>query len=247
MRLPWILPLLLAAPPLVPGAAGIRVLVIAGGAPTHDIDLFTETIRKIPGTKVMPARFKDNAGALLSPESAGKFDAMLFYDMPQVAEPHWKGWMALLEKGMPTVFMHQSIGSYESVPDTDQIFGGAVCFLWRNSTTPRPCPGKPLGWSLENLRFRVRIADPSHPITRGMQDFEIVDEAYRYFYVRPDVHVLLTTDEPMNESRIAWTHRYKNSPVVYLQLGHGREAYENPSFLRLVERSIRWVTGRLAD
>ena len=80
-----------------------------------------------------------------------------------------------------------------------------------------------------------------------MSDFDIKDETYRNIYVRPDVHVLLTTDEPTNESRIGWTLRYGNSPIVYLQLGHGRDAYENPNFRRLVERSIRWVTGRLED
>jgi hypothetical protein len=95
--------------------------------------------------------------------------------------------------------------------------------------------------------FRVRIADPAHPITKGMSDFGIKDETYRNIYVRPDVHVLLTTDEPTNESRIGWTLRYGNSPIVYLQLGHGRDAYENPNFRRLVERSIRWVTGRLEN
>ena len=235
---------LLIAPGWLSGAGLIRVLAITGG---HDEKRLLETLRSIGGITVAEARFKQNAETMLVPAAARNFDVMLFYDMSQDPEPQWKGWMELLEKGMPTLFLHHTLGSYEGVPDTDQIFGGSVCFSWRWRAVPRPCAGKPAGTSLEDLTFRVRIADATHPITRGMSDFQITDESYRYFYVRNDVHVLLTTDEPTSESRIGWTHRYKNSPVVYIQLGHDHVAYENPNFRRLVERSIRWLAGRLDD
>jgi type 1 glutamine amidotransferase len=54
----------------------------------------------------------------------------------------------------------------------------------------------------------------------------------------------LTTDHPTSGKVIAWAHRYKNSPVVYIQLGHGPEAYNNPNYRTLVARSIHWVAGR---
>ena len=244
MRLGWIALLLLTAAPWLGAAGEIRLLVIAGG---HGEKGWREMFQSMPGIQVTYASFRQNGGVMLAPERAKDFDAMLFYEAQQDAEPHWKGWMQVLEKGMPTVFLHHTLGSYESVPDTDQIFGGSVCWSWRWRAVPLPCAGKPAGTSLDDLPIRVRIADPAHPITKNMRDFDIVDESYKNYYVRPDVHVLLTTDEPTSESRIGWTHRYKNSPIVYLELGHNDKAFENANYRRLVERSIRWVVGKLDD
>jgi type 1 glutamine amidotransferase len=33
--------------------------------------------------------------------------------------------------------------------------------------------------------------------------------------------------------------------VVYIQLGHGREAHQNPDYQELVHRAILWSAGRL--
>jgi type 1 glutamine amidotransferase len=78
-----------------------------------------------------------------------------------------------------------------------------------------------------------------------MSDFDITDEIYNYYDVKPGVHVLLTTDHPGSGKVIAWTHTYQKSPVVYLLLGHDHTAYQNPNYRRLVERAILWVGGRL--
>jgi type 1 glutamine amidotransferase len=91
----------------------------------------------------------------------------------------------------------------------------------------------------------VHIADKEHPITRGLQDFDIFDETYNHFTVNTGVHVLLTVNHPDSGKVIAWTHKYKNSPIVYLQLGHGPSAYENPNFRRLLEQSLRWVASEM--
>ena len=93
----------------------------------------------------------------------------------------------------------------------------------------------------------VHIADTDHPITRGLKDFQIHDETYKYYDTDPAARVLLTTDHPKSDPELAWVKQYGNSRVVYLQLGHDHLAYENPSYRTLVARSIRWTAGRAAD
>lgn len=77
-----------------------------------------------------------------------------------------------------------------------------------------------------------------------MSAFEILDEVYGGYEVLPDSKALLTTDHPANVRTPAWWRTYGASRVVYLQLGHDRQACENPSFRRLLANTIGWVAGR---
>jgi hypothetical protein len=88
------------------------------------------------------------------------------------------------------------------------------------------------------------VADPNHPVTRGLSDFTILDETYGGFEVKPGSHILLTTEEPTSTRNIAWVKEYGRSRVVYIQLGHDHHAYENPNFRKLLAQAIRWVGKR---
>ncbi len=91
------------------------------------------------------------------------------------------------------------------------------------------------------------MADPAHPITNGLNTFEIHDETYDRCEVDPTVRVLLTTNHPRNNKELVWVKKYRNSRVCYIQLGHDHHAYENPNYRLLVARGIRWAAGRPAD
>ncbi len=73
---------------------------------------------------------------------------------------------------------------------------------------------------LLDKKFKVHVADPNHPITRGLKDYDFVDETYDRVSVDPGVHALLTTDEPTSEKLIGWTKTYAKSKVCYFQSGH---------------------------
>jgi hypothetical protein len=212
----------------------IRLLILTGGHAFEEPQFF-QAFDAMKDIRYVHARFTKDAERRLTPAGASEFDAMLFYDMHQDPEPHWKFWIELLDRGMPSVFMHHALGSYAKVPQYLDIVGGRARF------TLKPIPGEISTFFLHDQDMRIHIADPSHPITEGLQDFTIRDECYRGFYVRPDARVLLTTDHPANNHEVAWTYRYGNSNIVYLQLGHDHAAYENPNFRTLVSRSIRWA------
>jgi type 1 glutamine amidotransferase len=60
----------------------------------------------------------------------------------------------------------------------------------------------------------------------------------------PGLEVLLTTNHPTSDPPLAWIGPWQKSRVVYIQLGHGREAHENPWYRELVARAVRWSAGR---
>lgn len=214
----------------------LRLLVVTGG---HDYEegAFNQLFSEMQNVSSTHARFGQGAEAKLKLENAGSYDVMLFYDMNQAHEPHHQNWLKVLEHGKPTVFLHHALGSYVNWDHYGDIVGGRANFgrnvvEWAPNTKFQ-----------HDVIFRVHIADPNHPITRGLKDFEIFDETYNHFAVNPGVHVLLTTDHPTSGRILGWTHRYKKSPIVYLQLGHGPSAYNNPNFRALLTRSIRWVAA----
>lgn len=77
--------------------------------------------------------------------------------------------------------------------------------------------------------------------------FVIHDETYKDLWISPRVLVLLRTDNPTSDGPVAWVSSYPKARIVYVQLGHGREAHQNPSFRRLVHNAVRWAAGRPTD
>jgi hypothetical protein len=135
--------------------------------------------------------------------------------------------------------LHHALADYLNWPEATKIIGGKFYIASK--------PGeRNSGWK-EGQQVHVRIADPNHPITRFMKDFDIQDETYKDYDILPECKPLLFSDNPTSDKVIAWTHTYARSPVAYIQLGHGPAAYTNPSYRRLVAQAIRWAAGRLPD
>jgi len=176
----------------------------------------------------------------LTPESAEPYDALIFYDMwPEITPEQQSAFLNILRQGKGIVSLHHTIISYRNWEEYPNIIGG------RYSPEPQIRDGVeiPAGTFKHGVQFTVNIADPNHPITQGLQDFEIVDETYNNFWVSKDAHVLLTTEHPDSGPVIGWTNHYGNSKVVYIQLGHDELAYGNESYRRLVHQAICWAAG----
>jgi len=221
----------------------LRVLVITGG---HDYEVpqFNAMFAAIPDMAVEHATLPD-AAARLNPELTDKIDVVVMYDMWVNSFPpeQQQALVALLEKGIGFVALHHTLGAHQGWPEYAKIIGGKY---W---TGPHPVDGKevPASEYYHDMDIDVKIADATHPITRGLKDFRIHDETYRNYDIDPSARVLLTTDHPKSDPELCWIKQYGNSRVVYLELGHDHQAYEHPSFRTLVARSIRWTAGRVAD
>jgi type 1 glutamine amidotransferase len=165
----------------------------------------------------------------------------VLYDMAQnMTEAQKAKFMALFDQGIGLVVLHHGLGSYQTWPEYERIIGGRY---------QEPVPGKPgtvteaVGWQ-HDVDFPIVIVATNHPVTAGLKDFPIHDEIYWGFRVSNDVIPLITTTHPKSGKPLGWARTQGKSRVVYLQLGHGKEAFENESYRQLVAQSIRWTAIR---
>lgn len=217
----------------------IRVLVVTGG---HDYatNQFQTMFREMEGVTVQTAEHP-NAHSWLSAEAAKSWDVLVLYDMWQPISDQAKAdFVARLKEGKGLVALHHSLASYQTWPEYERIIGG------RYHLEKRTVDGveRPASTYQHDVQFRVKVANPQHPVTRGVTDFDIHDETYGRFDVSPQAHALLATEEPTSGKTIAWARNYEAARVVYIQLGHDEKAYENPQYRRLLSNAIRWVARR---
>jgi type 1 glutamine amidotransferase len=94
-------------------------------------------------------------------------------------------------------------------------------------------------------KFPVVIVDKKHPITAGIEDFEISDETYQNsFHPKAKIHSLLRCNRGREQQTMAWVQQVGKGRVFCTTLGHGKAAWDNPAFQRLVVRGLYWAAGR---
>src|SRR5262249_41703863 len=165
----------------------------------------------------------------------------VFYDMHQEITPEAKAdFLARLKEGKGLVVLHHAIADYQSWPEYSKVIG-ARYYLEKTVVNGVE---KARSAYKHDMHFTIHIADSKHPVTRGVKDFEIHDETYKWFDVADDCHVLLTTDEPESNKVIGWARTFEKARIVYLQSGHDHFAYENPNYQQLLRQAIERTAGR---
>ena len=97
------------------------------------------------------------------------------------------------------------------------------------------------------MTFTVNIGNTDHPITQGLEDFEVVDELY-YLKHNPETshHLMSAYDHTKDETHVmAFHHNYGAGRVFYFALGHDLTVLQNPSFQEIIRRGVLWVGGCL--
>lgn len=102
-----------------------------------------------------------------------------------------------------------------------------------------------------SARHRVDVVG-GHPITEGLEGFELDDEYYELELADDAVDVLADRDRVDGERdrsprvSVMYARRVGEGRVVYLALGHDARAWSEPGFQALVRGAIRW-SARRAD
>lgn len=214
--------------------AQYKVLIITGGHGFEEKP-FYEMFNSFQGLEYDTIT-QPKGNELLESSNIQEYSCLVFYDMFQeITENQKAAMLKLLDEGMGMVFLHHALVSYQDWPEFEKVIGGKYHL--------KPSNGQPASTYKHDVDFNVKIDNgkDAHPITKGMQDFEIHDEVYGSYSVG-DVNPLILTDHPESTPTIGWSHQYKNSRIVYLQLGHDHYAYENNNYRTLVQRSIWWVS-----
>lgn len=180
------------------------------------------------------------ANELIASLAVDKYDALVFYDMYNSITPAQKqAYIQLLKKGKAMIFLHHALVSYQDWDEFQEIIGGKY---YEKATLVN---GDTIKSSYQHdVIIPVKIADRKHPVTRGIKDFEIYDEVYGNFGTQPRIRPLLSTVHPGSSRYIAWINPYAQTEVLFIQLGHGPEAFGNPNYRKLLFQGIKWSVLR---
>ena len=176
---------------------------------------------------------------------------------PVYTEPSPKvkaGLKALMQNGNKGfVWFHHSIASWvHSWPEYVEMMGGACD--WGQPLKNIRGKDYPFSGFRDDVQQHVTVVDKTHPITQGLGDgFDIKDEAYLCPMFEDSVHCLTRTDfvakkenfpmqmgrdpnwnPPQASNMTSWVKVVEKSPFVYIEHGHGPNAWTNPSFKTLL-------------
>jgi hypothetical protein len=214
----------------------LKVAVITTGH-GYDVPNFHRLFRSLEGLDCYVQSLEDLLG---SGKARAEYDVLCFFHMPPgEPAPKGRGWQGRVRSAM------------ESIGKMDQgivvLHHGILAWLdW-------PFWGELVGMSDRTFddfhhdeTMRIDIADGDHPITVGLEAWDIVDETYEMS--EPDAadnRMLLTVDHPQSMKAVAWTRTHGKARVFCYQLGHDNIAWENEGFRTVLAQGIRWSAGRI--
>jgi hypothetical protein len=213
----------------------IKVAVVTGRHP-YEVPQFQDALASMSEIACYPQDMQDwvdNCGGMRD-----RYDAVLFYNFHQGAaegepqpweEPAKAALQQLGQSSQGIVVLHHAILAFlewdfwaDLVGVSDRSFDFFI--------------GEAL---------RTEIANPEHPITKGLTPWEMVDETYTMGGPGEDSEVLLTTEHPRSTKTLAWTRQFNSARVFCYQSGHGSETYGDANFRTVLSRGIQWAAGRL--
>lgn len=220
-------------------AAKVRVLLVTGGH-GFEKEPFFKMFKDNPDI-TFEAVEHPNAFAHFTAEAAKQYDVIVTYDFNQrIPDEAKANFLDRLKEGKGLVVLHHAIATYPDWPEYWQVIGARYYLAATNINGV----AKARSAYKHGVDFKIHIADPKHPVTRGLQDFNIHDETYKWFDVAKDCHPLLTTEEPESNPVVGWAKKYANARVVFVQLGHDHFAYDNPNYQQIVRQAIDYVAKR---
>ena len=178
-------------------------------------------------------------------------------DPEALASPRLQSWKAVIlhfmnwEKPGPSVAARENLRQF--------VAGGHglmlthfACGAWGTNEWPefRNLAGRVYDPKLRGHdprgKFTVELADPDHPITRGLHAFETSDELYTCLTGDAPIHVLAkaTSKVDQKEYPMAFVLNYGQGRVFHCVLGHDVLAYTNsPGVGDLMRRGCAWAAG----
>ena len=212
-----------------------KILLLVGGAPYHDQTAHREALSGF----LSPVFDVEMSGypRSLAEETLAEYDVIVDYSSWWA--PNRKQYRALLEavaggKGFVALhagdtFMnssayHDMMGASFVYHDPKQTFK----VEYREKTRFLTPEGRKMKWA------RVE-----HPITEGLEDFEVYDEL---FIVQGD----MTRWRILCQSGghpVAWTKVYGKGQVFCTVLGHDERSWNNPGVQALCVQGIQWAAG----
>ena len=214
----------------------VSVLLVMGGHSydtTEFFDMF-RTMQRIEFDSVSHPGAMD----LLASDKIDAYDLLLFYDfIPAMKLQDSTVYLRLTRQGKPMLFLHHALCTFQEWDGYRQMVGGRYEMPGYQPDTTLRSDYK------HDIDLKIEVLDPDHPVTHGLEDFMIHDEGYSKIQVHSGIHPLLGTNHPDCSPLVGWVNSRDQSTIVYLMLGHDKQAYTNKSFQLLLYNSIQWLSS----
>jgi len=164
--------------------------------------------------RMLPDRYRELKGAYA-------------FDLDEVGR---EAILSHLRRGGGLLALHTAAICFDDWPTWPDIVGAS--WDWENSGHPPP------------VASAITLTDEAHPITAGLEDFEVVDEVYHGMTFAPDVVPLATSGYQGRPQPVLWAHTWNGSRVATDLLGHSRRSLEHPAHATIVARAALWALKR---
>mgnify|MGYP005838186733 CR=1 FL=1 len=177
---------------------------------------------------------EDDPGFLASPK-LHEFDVIVLnymnWESPDPGPQARENLKKFVEGGKGLVLVHFACGAFQDWPEFKNIAGR----VWDPKLRGHDPHGK----------FTVEITDVPHPITRGMQSFETVDELYTCLAGEKEIQVLAkaTSKVDKKDYPMAFVNHYGKGRVFHCVLGHDVQAFSAEAVQVLYRRGTLWAAG----
>ena len=154
------------------------------------------------------------------------------WQVPSPGEAARKNLKRAVEGGTGLVLIHFACGAWQDWPEFVKLAGR----VWNPKFRGHDPHGK----------FRVEIADPEHPVTKGMQPFETIDELYTCLDGKEPIHVVAkaTSKVDHKDYPMAFVHECGKGRVFHCVLGHDAKALAPAGVGELLRRGTAWAAGQ---
>jgi type 1 glutamine amidotransferase len=231
----------------------MRALVVRGGWSGHRPVEATELFLPFLEEHGYDVRVEQSPEVYADgPEMAGTDLVVQCVSMSSITSEQVDGLRRAVAAGTGLIGWHGGIvGAYPQAPGYLQLVGGQ--FAAHPSKEPAACGGGPED---NFLPHRVTLTDlgRSHPITAGLDDFEL--ETEQYWVLHDDlIDVLAITTHPVRPwhpwrrpitSPAIWTRQWGDGRVVVATPGHDLDTLRHPAVRVVLERGMLWATRRTA-
>ncbi len=221
----------------------IKVLLIAGddAAPAHNWREISESTREVlVESGKFDVRVSETPAILESPSALDAADVIVLtmfnMSLPTISDQAKENLLKFVNHGKGFYVQHLGSASFSEWDEFGKLCGRK----WVMGTS---------GHGPRSI-FPVRIVDKEHPVTKGLQDFQMDDELYAKLQGDTPIHVLVTADSDWSKvtEPLVFCLEYGKGRSIHNAFGHDDKAIKTPTVKQLICRSVEWAaTGKVTE
>ena len=225
-----------------------RALIVRGGWDGHQPVEATELFIPFLEANGFSVRIEESPEIYADAAALAETDLIVqAMTMSTIESAQTAGLRAAVEAGTGLAGWHGGIAdSYRNDSDYLQFIGAQF------AAHPGKHPDERTGEQPDNYvphRISMTATAAAHPITQGIEDFELVTE--QYWVLHDDyLDVLATTTQAVREwdpwhreitSPAVWTRQWGKGRIFACTPGHRVEVLEHPNVRTIIERGMLWA------